>query len=60
MNTYRFDKNFLSAIMAHIDAYGTLIVSMTTDGTYYTITLDNPISEEEVIHLQSAYDLEVV
>jgi len=59
MNTYKFDKNHLSAIMAHIDAYGSTILSMTTDGVNYIITLDVPISSEEVVHLQSAYELEV-
>ena len=60
MNTYKFNKNVLSAIMSHIDAYGFTILSMIADDTHYTITLDSAISTEEVEHLQSAYQLEVL
>lgn len=58
MSTYKFPMNEMYGVMIHISGYKDMVVtSLTNDGVDYTVTVNIPIHEEQVQHLNEAYGL---
>ena len=58
--TYKFHKDVLGPIMSHISAYDLLVTSLTVSNDVYTMTTNGEISQEEFLHLEENYQLEMV
>ena len=58
MAVYKFPMEHLNGVMLHIAVYKNMTVdALTNDGVDYTITVNIPITPDEVIHLNENYSL---
>lgn len=61
MKTYKFPKEHLSPVMAHIGSYQITMLSLTPDGDYYITSLDcQELPPGEYEHLNTEYKFEEV
>lgn len=61
MKTYRFPKEHLSPVMAHIGSYQITILSLSPNGDYYITELDcENLPDGEYQHLNTEYNFEEV
>lgn len=61
MKTYKFPKEHLSPVMAHIGSYQITVLSLTPNGDYYTSELDcQDLPEGEYLHLNQEYTFEEI
>ena len=60
MATYTFPKTELEPILSHIYAYGFDINNMQLTDDIYTMTVSEPITEDEFGPLHEGHGLEVV
>lgn len=58
MASYKFPMEHLNGVMAHIAAYKDMVVdSMSNDGVDYTVSVNIPIVQDQVDHLNENYSL---
>ena len=64
MALYKFPEPSLLAIISHVPQYGLSVSNMTSEivnnEIIYTIELTGDIPEEELPHLISGYNLEII
>ena len=61
MRTYRFPKEHLSPVMAHIGSYQITVLSLAPNGDYYITELDClDLPDGEYVHLNTEYGFEEV
>lgn len=64
MALYKFPESSLLAIISHVPQYGLSVSNMTSEiinnGIVYTIELTGDIPGEELPHLISGYELEIL